>query len=90
MQLLASTTSPYVRIAQVSMIEKGLNVEPTIVNPWADDGSVALSNFCLKMALILLNNYCWKLLNATEPFDSCMMSIQSWRVNSPPLAAFRS
>ena len=37
MQLLANTTSPYVRIARVSMIEKGLNVEPTIVDPWTDD-----------------------------------------------------
>ena len=32
-------------------------------------GSVALSNFCQKMALILLNNFCWKLLNATEPLS---------------------
>lgn len=31
------------------------------------DGSVALSDFCQKMALILLNNFCWELLNATEP-----------------------
>ena len=30
-------------------------------------GSAALSNFCQKMVLILLNNFCWKLLNATEP-----------------------
>ena len=33
----------------------------------AQDGSVALSDFCQKMALILLNNFCWELLNATEP-----------------------
>ena len=26
-------------------------------------GSVALSNFYQKMALILLNNFCWELLN---------------------------
>ena len=31
MQLLANTTSPFVRIARIAMIEKGLNVEPTIV-----------------------------------------------------------
>ena len=37
MQLLANTTSPYVRIARISMIEKGLDIEPTIVDPWADD-----------------------------------------------------
>ena len=34
---------------------------------WAFFGSVALSNFCQKMALISLNNFCWELLNATEP-----------------------
>ena len=44
MQLLANTTSPYVRIAQVSMIEKGLNVEPTIVDPWADDARLREAN----------------------------------------------
>ena len=44
MQLLASTTSPYVRIAQVSMIEKGLNVEPTLVDPWADDARLREAN----------------------------------------------
>ena len=33
----------------------------------AFDSSVALSDFCQKMALILLNNFCFKLLNATEP-----------------------
>ena len=31
------------------------------------EGSVALSDFCQKIALILLNNFCWELLNATEP-----------------------
>ena len=30
-------------------------------------GSFALSNLCQKMALILLHNFCWELLNATEP-----------------------
>ena len=37
MQLLANTTSRYVRIARISMIEKGLDIEPTIIEPWADD-----------------------------------------------------
>ena len=37
MQFLANTTSPYVRIARISMIEKGVDIEPTIVDPWADD-----------------------------------------------------
>ena len=35
---------------------------------YAAYGSVALSDFCQKMALILLNNFCWELLNATEPW----------------------
>ena len=34
--------------------------------PSRSGGPVALSNFCQKMALILLNNFCWKSLNATE------------------------
>ena len=37
MQLLANTTSPYVRIARIALAEKGVAVEPTIVDPWADD-----------------------------------------------------
>ena len=44
MQLLANTTSPYVRIARVAMIEKGLNIEPTIVDPWADDTRLREAN----------------------------------------------
>ena len=44
MQLLANTTSPYVRIARVALIEKGLNIEPTIVDPWADDARLREAN----------------------------------------------
>ena len=33
MQLLANTTSPYVRIARMCLIEKGIDIEPTIVDP---------------------------------------------------------
>jgi glutathione S-transferase len=44
MQLLANTTSPFVRIARVAMIEKGLNIEPTIVDPWADDSRLRQAN----------------------------------------------
>ena len=44
MQLLANTTSPYVRIARVAMIEKGLNIEPTLVDPWADDARLREAN----------------------------------------------
>ena len=44
MQLLANITSPYVRIARVAMIEKGLIVEPTLVDPWADDARLREAN----------------------------------------------
>ena len=44
MQLLANTTSPFVRIARIAMIEKGLEVEPTIVDPWADDARLREAN----------------------------------------------
>lgn len=37
MQLLANTTSPFVRIVRTAMLEKGLDIEPTLVDPWADD-----------------------------------------------------
>ena len=41
-------------------------------------GSVALSNFCQKMVLILLNNFSWKLLNATEPRN------ELWQISVRP------
>ena len=44
MQLLANTTSPFVRIARIAMIEKGLEIEPTIVDPWADDARLRQAN----------------------------------------------
>ena len=44
MQLLANTTSPFVRIARVAMIEKGIDIEPTIVDPWADDARLRADN----------------------------------------------
>ena len=44
MQLLANTTSPDVRIARVALIEKGLNIEPTIVDPWPDDTRLREAN----------------------------------------------
>lgn len=44
MQLLANTTSPYVRIARIALIEKGLNIELTIVDPWADDARLREAN----------------------------------------------
>ena len=56
MQLLANTTSPYVRIARISMIEKGLDVEPTLVDPWADDARLRAANAATRVPTLLLDD----------------------------------
>ena len=56
MQLLANTTSPYVRIARISMIEKGLQIEPTIVDPWADDPRLRAANAATRVPTLVLDD----------------------------------
>jgi glutathione S-transferase len=56
MQLLANTTSPYVRIARIAMIEKGLDVEPTIVDPWADDARLRDANAATRVPTLILDD----------------------------------
>ncbi len=56
MQLLANTTSPYVRIARVAMIEKGLDVEPTLVDPWADDPRLRAANSATRVPTLVLDD----------------------------------
>ena len=56
MRLLANTTSPYVRIARVAMIEKGLNVEPTIVDPWADDPRLREANAATRVPTLITDD----------------------------------
>ena len=56
MQLLANTTSPFVRIARVVMFEKGLDVEPTIVDPWADDGRLRAANAATRVPTLVLDD----------------------------------
>ncbi len=56
MQLLANTTSPYVRIARVSMIEKGFEIEPTLVDPWADDARLRAANAATRVPTLLLDD----------------------------------
>jgi glutathione S-transferase len=56
MQLLANTTSPFVRIARMVMIEKGLDVEPTIVDPWADDGRLRAANAATRVPTLVLDD----------------------------------
>jgi len=56
MQLLANTTSPYVRIARIAMIEKGLEVEPTIVDPWADDPRLRAANAATRVPTLITDD----------------------------------
>ena len=56
MQLLANTTSPFVRIARVAMIEKGLEIEPTLVDPWADDARLREANAATRVPSLVLDN----------------------------------
>jgi glutathione S-transferase len=56
MQLLANTTSPFVRIARIAMIEKGLAVEPTLVDPWADDARLRAANVATRVPVLILDD----------------------------------
>ena len=54
MQLLANTTSPYVRLARMALIEKGVEIEPTIVDPWADDARLRAANAATRVPTLVL------------------------------------
>ncbi len=56
MQLLANTTSPFVRIARIAMIEKGLELEPILVDPWADDVRLREANAATRVPTLVLDN----------------------------------
>lgn len=56
MQLLANTTSPFVRIARVALIEKGLDIEPTVVDPWADDPRLRAANAAARVPTLVLDD----------------------------------
>lgn len=56
MQFLANTTSPFVRIAEIAMIEKGLHIERTIVDPWADDARLRLANAATRVPTLILDD----------------------------------
>ena len=68
MQLLANTTSPYVRIARIAMIEKGLEVEPTIVDPWADDPRLRAANAATRVPTLILDD--------GTPLAECLLIVQ--------------
>jgi glutathione S-transferase len=56
MQLLANTTSPFVRIARTALIEKGIDLEPTIVDPWADDARLRAANAATRVPCLVLDD----------------------------------
>lgn len=56
MQLLANTTSPFVRIARTAMLEKGLDIEPTLVDPWADDARLRAANAATRVPTLVLDD----------------------------------
>lgn len=56
MQLLANTTSPYVRLARMALIEKGVEIEPTIVDPWADDPRLREANAATRVPTLVLDD----------------------------------
>lgn len=55
-QLLANTTSPFVRIARIAMIEKGIDIEPTLVDPWADDPRLRAANAATRVPTLVLDD----------------------------------
>lgn len=56
MQLLANTTSPFVRIARLALLEKGLEIEPTVVDPWADDERLRAANTATRVPTLVLDD----------------------------------
>lgn len=75
MQLLANTTSPFVRIVRVAMIEKGLDVEPTIVDPWADDARLRAANAAARVPTLVLEN--------GTPLSECLLIVQWLEATCP-------
>ena len=81
MQLLANTTSPFVRIARVVMIEKGLDIEPVIVDPWADDARLRAANTAARVPTLVLDD--------GTPLSECLLIVQ-WLEATRPAPAWPS
>ena len=76
MQLLANTTSPFVRIARVAMIEKGLHIEPTIVDPWADDPRLRNANAATRVPTLITDD--------GTPLTESLLIVQWLEQTRPP------
>jgi glutathione S-transferase len=68
MQLLANTTSPFVRIARMAMIEKGFDIAPTLVDPWADDERLRAANTATRVPTLVLDD--------GTPLCECLLIVQ--------------
>jgi glutathione S-transferase len=75
MQLLANTTSPFLRIARVAMIEKGIEVEPTLVDPWADDARLRAANAATRVPTLVLDD--------GTPLTECGLIVQWLEIARP-------
>lgn len=76
MQLLANTTSPYVRIARIALIEKGIEVEPTLVDPWADDPRLRAANAATRVPTLVLDD--------GTPLTESLLIVQWLEATHPP------
>ena len=76
MQLLANTTSPFVRIARTAMIEKGLDIAPTLVDPWADDARLRSANSATRVPTLVLDD--------GTPLAECLLIVQWLECTRPP------
>ena len=75
MQLLANTTSPFVRIARTAMLEKGIDVEPTLGDPWADDVRLRAANAATRVPTLVLDD--------GTPLSECMLIVQWLEAERP-------
>lgn len=75
MQLLANTTSPFVRIARIALMEKGLDIEPTLVDPWADDARLRAANTATRVPTLVLDD--------GTPLSECLLIVQ-WLEGTRP------
>ncbi|MBB3178378.1 glutathione S-transferase N-terminal domain-containing protein [Variovorax sp. Sphag1AA] len=75
MQFLVNTTSPFGRIAHIAMIEKGLDVEPTLVDPWADDPRLRAANCATRVPTLVLDD--------GTPLTECPLIVQ-WLETTRP------
>lgn len=76
MQLLANTTSPFVRIARTALIEKGHDIEPTLVDPWADDERLRAANAATRVPTLILGD--------GTPLTEALLIVQWLEATRPP------